>query len=393
MNITAAIVALAILVLLHEAGHFVVARAVGMTPRKFYLGFGPAIVKHVRGGVEYGIAVIPLGGYVKIPGMHRPSAGDLRATLPTEQQTKLATQLDALDEALEHGDEAGAQQVVGELKPELGDNRQLQELDWALAPDAYWRQRAWKKIVVIAAGPAANLLIAFVLFIPFYSEGQIVLSRTVDAVLANHPASTAGLRAGDQVVSVAGHRVTPNTLAPSITATHGRRFTLVVDRNGHDVTIGPLRAKLDQGVYRIGFLIKGVSGPREPLGYAIGKSGRAIGFLTRDTLGAVGGLFVGHGTHQVSSAVGIVRVTAAAYKQSFSDYLGIVAYISLSLALLNMLPVLPLDGGHIVMSLIERLRGRSFSQLAYMRYSAIGLTLFVFLLYLGLRNDFSGTHS
>src|SRR5581483_2017281 len=160
MSVGVAILALAVLVLVHEAGHFLVARAVGMTPRKFYLGFGPPLVKHVRGGVEYGIAALPLGGYVKIPGMHRPSAGDLRATLPTDTQAKLAPELDRLDAALDHDDEAAAREVVRDLRPALGDNRMLQELDWALAPDAYWRQRVWKKVAVIAAGPLTNVLVA-----------------------------------------------------------------------------------------------------------------------------------------------------------------------------------------------------------------------------------------
>ena len=85
MSLGVAIVGLAVLILVHEAGHFVVARAVGMTPRKFYLGFGPPLVKRMRNGVEYGIAALPLGGYVKIPGMHRPAPGDLRKTLPAAQ--------------------------------------------------------------------------------------------------------------------------------------------------------------------------------------------------------------------------------------------------------------------------------------------------------------------
>src|SRR6185437_16115934 len=111
MSTTIAILGLAVLVLLHEAGHFFVARAVGMTPRKFYLGFGPPLVKRVRNGVEYGIAALPLGGYVKIPGMHRPAAGDLRQSLPAEEQQRLAPQLDALDAALERGDEPAARDV------------------------------------------------------------------------------------------------------------------------------------------------------------------------------------------------------------------------------------------------------------------------------------------
>ena len=97
------------------------------------------------------------------------------------------------------------------------------------------------------------------------------------------------------------------------------------------------------------------------------------------------------GLRKSSTTRCFTRVTSQAFKQSLQDFLGVVGLISLALALLNLLPVLPLDGGHIVMSVLERLRGRAFSQVAYMRYSAVGISLFVFLLYLGLRNDlFSG---
>src|SRR5205085_4118293 len=79
MSILNAILGLAFLVLIHEAGHFFTARAVGMTPRRFYIGFPPALAKTTRNGIEYGIGAIPLGGYVKIPGMHRPAPSDLDA--------------------------------------------------------------------------------------------------------------------------------------------------------------------------------------------------------------------------------------------------------------------------------------------------------------------------
>jgi len=77
VSIFVSLLGLAFLILVHEAGHFFVARGVGMNPRKFYLGFPPAIIKTKRNGIEYGVGAIPLGGYVKIPGMHRPAAGDL----------------------------------------------------------------------------------------------------------------------------------------------------------------------------------------------------------------------------------------------------------------------------------------------------------------------------
>ena len=238
MSIGVAILSLALLVFVHEAGHFFVARAVGMTPRKFYLGFGPPLVKRVRGGVEYGIAALPLGGYVKIPGMHRPAPGDLRHSLTPAQQNELGPQLDELDAALERDDETTALTVATQLEPQLPGNKMLQELEWALAPDAYWRQRVWKKVVVIAAGPFTNVAFAVVLLIVFFMMGSFIASRTVESVLPGHPAAAAGLKAGDRILSVAGHPVIPDTIATNINATHGRPFTFIVVRNGRRVTIG-----------------------------------------------------------------------------------------------------------------------------------------------------------
>jgi regulator of sigma E protease len=360
-----------------------------MTPRKFYLGFGPPIVKRTRKGVEYGIASIPLGGYVKIPGMHRPAAGDLRQSLQPEAQQRLAPELDVLDDALRRDDEPAALGAVERLKPELQGHRQLQELEWSLAPDAYWRQTAWKKIAVIAAGPLTNFVLAIGLFIGVYMVSQVVVSRTVERVLPNHPAAAAGLHAGDRILRIAGHPVRPDEISHTINSTHGRPFRIVVARQGRHVTIGPLRARLDQGNYRVGFEIKGVLGAGEPFPAATADAFRLTWLVTSGTVGAIAHLFVGSGTHNISSAVGIVRVTSQAARQSVQDYLWVIGLVSLSLALLNLLPVLPLDGGHILMSILERLRGRAFSQVAYMRYSAVGLTFFIFLLYLGLRNDFS----
>src|SRR6266550_2465369 len=138
MGLIAAIFGLAVLVMIHEAGHFFAARAVGMTPRKFYIGFGPPIAKTVRGDVEYGIGSIPLGGYVKIPGMNRPSPGDLTASLQPEARERLRGELARLDVAIERGDDDAALAALEELRPEVGKSRMWQELQWALAPDAYW---------------------------------------------------------------------------------------------------------------------------------------------------------------------------------------------------------------------------------------------------------------
>jgi regulator of sigma E protease len=382
-----AILGLAALILIHAAGHFFVARAVGMTPRKFYLGFGPAIVKTVRNGVEYGIAAFPLGGYVKIPGMHRPAPGDLRKSLPPAEQEELREPLAALDAALERGDDQAALSRLRALEPKLGKNRLYEELEGALALDAYWRQPARKQIAVIAAGPLTNVVVALALFVALFMLGSVKPTRTVDSVLKSHPAAAAGLRPGDRIIAIAGHPVQPDGISKAINGTEGRPFTIVVSRHGQRVTVGPLRARNDGGVYRVGFAIRGAPGPGEAFPSAVWHSLKLVERVTVETARSLWALVSGQNTHNVSSAVGIVRATSQAYKQSFQDFVGVLGLISLALAILNLLPLLPLDGGHIVMSILERLRGRAFSQLAYMRYSAVGLTLFAFLLYFGFRND------
>jgi regulator of sigma E protease len=390
MGLIAAIVGLAVLVMIHEAGHFFAARAVGMTPRKFYIGFGPPIAKTVRGDVEYGIGSIPLGGYVKIPGMNRPSPGDLTASLQPEARERLRAELARLDVAIERGDDDAALAALEELRPEVGKSRMWQELQWALAPDAYWRQATWRRLVAIAAGPAVNLVFAFVLFAVLFMVASTRETNVVGRVVSGTPAAASGLRVGDQVLRVAGVKVTPKQIPSHIRATNGRPFRLLVVRHGRRVAIGPVRAKLTDGAYRIGIAIESRTGPGESIPAAAGDSVRLTWAVTSETVRGMAHLATGRDTNHVSSSVGIVRVSAQAWRQGLRDFLFVLGLISLALGLLNLLPVLPLDGGHIVMALVEKVRGRTFAQTVYMRYSVIGLTLFAVLMYFGLRNDLFG---
>ena len=390
MGLVAAIFGLAVLVMIHEAGHFFAARAVGMTPRKFYIGFGPAIAKTVRGGVEYGIGSIPLGGYVKIPGMNRPSPGDLKASLQPQVRERLAPQLARLDVAIESGDDDAARAALAELRPELGSTRMWQELEWALAPDAYWRQTTWRRLVAIAAGPAVNLAFAFVLFAVLFVVASTRDTNVIGRVVSGTPAASSGLRQGDEVLRVAGVKVAPKEIPAHIRATGGRPFRMLVLRNGRRVLIGPVRAKLTQGAYRIGIAIESRTGPGESIPAAAADSVRLTWSITSETVRGIGHLTTGRDTDQVSSSVGIVRVSAQAWRQGLRDFLFVLGLVSLALGLLNLLPVLPLDGGHIVMALVEKVRGRTFAQAVYMRYSVIGLSLFAVLMYFGLRNDLFG---
>jgi regulator of sigma E protease len=390
MGLTAAIVGLAVLVMIHEAGHFFAARAVGMTPRKFYIGFGPAIVKRTRGGVEYRVGSIPLGGYVKIPGMNRPSPGDFARMLPPAQAQEHAEEIREIDAAIAQDDYDGARAKLLELKPELGESRVWQELEGGLAPDAYWRAATWRRLTAIAAGPAVNLVFAAALFTALFMVAAIRETNVVGRVVSGSPAAAAHLQVGDRVLAVAGQRVTPKEVPAHIRATKGEPFRLLVQRQNRRIVVGPLRARLDQGAYRIGIAIESRTGPGESPPTAARDALSLTWQVTSGTVRGIGHLATGRDTNQVSSSVGIVRVSAAAWRQGLRDFLFVLGLVSLALGLLNLLPVLPLDGGHIVMALIEKIRGRTFQQAVYMRYTVVGLSLFALLMYFGLRNDLFG---
>ena len=145
-----------------------------------------------------------------------------------------------------------------------------------------------------------------------------------------------------------------------------------------------------EGTYRLGFrlsLVYKEYGPASAFGLAVGRTwevSKAIGT-------SLGRLVTGSGRKDVSSPVGIVRVSSQTLEAGYREYLGLLALISLSLALLNLLPFLPLDGGHVAFSLIEGIRGRAMSREAYERASAVGIVLVLFLFFIGLSNDLSGS--
>jgi regulator of sigma E protease len=401
MSILIAILGLALLILLHEAGHFFVARAVGMRPRRFYLGFPPALVKVVRNGIEYGIGAIPLGGYVKIPGMHRPAASDLDVQLapalaedpslfPKVARVKRALEADDLDLARDALPELENAVEESSLSPGAGKaaRRSVEELRDALSSDAYWRQRTSKRVAVIFAGPGVNILVAIVLVGLGYLIGVPGdPNRTVKNVQANTPAASVGLHAGDTIIAV-NARETPNfdTVSRLIRASKGKPITVTVLRNGKAVTLGPVRTKQIGSRWALGFQPgwKDVSyGPVEALTRSLGVTWDT----TKATITFLPRLATGSGRKEVSSPVGIVDVSSQAVSLTFTLYLQILGLISLSLAILNLLPLLPLDGGHILFSIIEGLRGRAVGREIYERVSAIGIALFLVLMLIGLSND------
>jgi regulator of sigma E protease len=406
VNVTIAIFGLALLILVHEAGHFFTARAVGMSPRRFYLGFPPALVKVKRKGIEYGIGAIPLGGYVKIPGMHRPAPSDLDVHLGRArgEWPGLAGPIQRIKRLVAEGEMSEAKAQLPELEravhaAELSPSaaktaeRGLNELRDALGHDAYWRQKTWKKVAVIFAGPGTNLVFAILLIAIVYMVGvPSEASRIVERVDADSPAAAAGLRPGDEIVTVNGKNASSfEGLSALIRSSKGRPIVVTVRRGKDMVILPPGRTRLsDDGRWVFGFRPEVEYKRYGPLG-SLELAGRESWRVTAAIGGSLGRIVTGEGRDEISSPVGIVDASSQVIDEGgLRLYLRILAFISLSLAILNLLPLLPLDGGHIAFSLVEGVRGRAVGREVYERVSAVGIALVLILFFVGLSNDIGG---
>ncbi len=342
------------LIVLHELGHFIAAKAVGMRVERFSLFFPPKLVGVTRGETEYAIGVIPLGGYVRITGMS-----------PSE-----------------------------EIPPEV-------------AHRAYFRQPVWKRVVVIAAGPAMNVLVAFVILWGVYafSAQQPRTDRVrVAGVQSSRPAGGV-LRPGDVLVAVDGHPVrfiegsaTFNFIAQisshrcagkqvqgCAAATPAR---LTVLRSGHRLTFA-VTPRYDAKVGRtlIGIetepLLRG-----ESAGQAVSSSVSQMWHVTSLTVSRISQIFVSESARkEVHSLVGVSDVAEQAFSYSTAAALYLLAIVSLSLAIINLFPFLPLDGGHIFWALAEKVRGRPIPFAVMERASVVGFALVLVLFMIGFTND------
>ncbi|MFE2098608.1 site-2 protease family protein [Streptomyces sp. PTD9-10] len=361
----------------HELGHLSTAKLFGIRVPQYMVGFGPTIWSRTKGDTEYGIKAIPLGGYIRMIGMFPPDeAGRVsaRSTSPWRGMIE-----DARSAAFE------------ELKP--GDETRM-----------FYTRKPWKRVIVMFAGPFMNLILAVALFLTVLmgfgiqqettsvesvSPCVIAQSQHRDTCKKSDPASPAadaGMKAGDKIVSFGGVPTKDwNTLSDLIRESAGKNVAIVVDRKGQELTLhakiatNQVAKKDSSGTYVQGKYVKaGFLGFSAAHGVVKQDFGQSVTWMTDRVGDAVDSLVAlpgkipalwdaafGNGPREPDSPMGIVgaaRVTGEIAtldipaSQQLAMALFVVAGFNLSLFLFNMLPLLPLDGGHIAGALWESLR-------------------------------------
>ena len=351
--VAAIIVGLILMVMLHEAGHFLAARRAGMKATEFFLGFGPRLWSFKRGETEYGVKALPAGGYVRIIGMSN-----------------------------------------------------LEDVDPADEPRTFRRGTTTNRLIVILAGVTVNILLAWVLFtVAIAGQGKLVdgPSTTAVRIVKDSAAANAGLQVGDRFVAVDGVRIQDwNELKDAIESRGGVETTFTVVRHGERMDLTAVPAK--QGGQGFLGVAPGTKERSVSLLAAPVEGVRAIGTTTSAFGKGIGHLVSPAGVKQYSenftnpakegsqrdlerprSLVGITDIGSKYIAGNVWQLLFLLASVSLVLAIVNLLPLLPFDGGHAAVVIYEaiasKVKGRTvrvdFRKL--MPVTAVVLAVFLML--------------
>lgn len=334
LSILAVIVTLGLVIFLHESGHFLVCKRLGVRVERFAFGFGPELVGVTYGGTRFSICAIPLGGFVKPAG-------------------------ESLEDA-------------------TGD------------PDEYFSRSPWQRLLIVAAGPVMNYVLAFLMFfsvIFIWGMPRPSGEPVIQELAPDFPAAAAGLKPGDRVLKVDGVEVAQWTeMAGLIHARAEQETELVVLRDGQPMTVRLTPRKDPSGRGLIGVMQKMVY---EKVG-VLRASKEAAGqcwFWTRHTVVSLAENLLKWTKPEVAGPIGIMQMASRAAHSGAEDLLFFIGLISVAIGFLNLLPIPLLDGGHAVFYLWEGLSGRKPTTQAMAYANSIGLAFLLGLFLFATYND------
>lgn len=355
------ILILSLLVFIHEMGHYLAGRWSGIRVLAFSVGFGPEMLGFTdRHGTRWKISAIPLGGYVRF-----------------------------------FGDADSASRPDGEAESRLTDAEKAQTLNGA---------KLWKRAFTVAAGPLANFLLAIAIFaVMFGTVGKPVSDPVVSSIKSGSAAQDAGIRPGDVLVALDGRKIETFddvvryiTMRPEVpvVVTVSRndvtldlpltpRLAVIEDRFGNKMEVGQIGIITDQqaGNFRIVKL-----GPGEALWEGV----RQTGHIVTGTFDYIGNMIAGRmNADQLGGPVRVVQASGEMATLGIIALFNLAAVLSVSLGLLNLMPVPVLDGGHLVLYAIEGLRGKPLGQGAQEIAFRIGFAMILSLMVFATWNDIS----
>ena len=332
-----AILGFSLIIIVHELGHFLIAKASKIHVEEFFIGMGPKILKFKsKSGTLWGLSAIPVGGYNKISGM-------------TE------------DEPIPEGKEK----------------------------QAYYKKPLFIRFFVIIAGSFMNIIFAFIMLIVFFSSGIYQPVNKVDFVEANSPASFYNIQIGDEILYVNEIKINGwEDFSENVKKFPKENVEFTINRNGEELKINAvLGEKEGQGYLGISPKAEKIFlKPKE----VIKESSIFYGNITVTYFKLFKQLFTGEipfSQARPVSPIGVVSIFQQSAAMGIQNFILLVSLVSLILGFSNLIPILPLDGGHVVVMLIEAVRRRKLSKKAIMIYNNIGIAIFVLLIITGLFFD------
>lgn len=370
----APLIVFGIVVFVHELGHFLAAKAVGVYAPRFSIGFGKTLWKRRRGETEYVIAALPLGGYVRLASKEDEATAFLEG----------GSENSAVDASPKDGWDPEAMIPFGP-KP-IPENRWMES------------QPLWGKLLIMLAGVTMNLVLGYVVLTGmFVGYGQPYMSTRADSLFAERPAAQAGMRAGDSIVTVNGAPLKDwDALLKTVGASAGVPLRLGVIRDGarQEFTVTPAAEEAvnpatgrKEMVGKIGILARTGSTPI-PLTDALGAGARATAGMATSVLTSLKQL----ATREVSAKelggpIAIAQASVQAARGGFEPLLLLIAFISINLAVFNLLPIPILDGGQILIMLLEAAKGSPFSMKTREYVLKVGLGAILLLVAFVMYND------
>ena len=326
ITILGAVFVFGVIVMIHELGHFLTAKACGMRVDEFAIGIGPNVIQKQKGETLYSIRLLPLGGFNKIAGMD-----------PSEE--------------------------VGER--------------------GFSNKPVWQRFIVIAAGATFNFLLAIVIyFCIFVFHGTTVPSHepVIGDTFAGNPAAEAGIQQGDRILTINGKSIQEwKDISQSLQGHSNHVVSVTLDRKGEIIstTVIP-RESGDRAVIGINPVMDVKQyGIGESAVYAVTHTGATI----MEMLQGLWNIVTGHSKGDVAGPIGVAQMAGQVAQHGFISLLLFTALLSLNLGVINLLPIPVLDGGHLVLLILEGITGRKLPEkaLQYIQMTGVGLLLLVFV--------------